>query len=176
MKINKKSLGFTLIELLVVITITAILAVSVSVNLINVQKDAKLDSVANELAANLETARNRSVNGEVPTVSTDFDSNNMPYWSVEILSSSQYRIVPKCKLKDGSVCPSGTETISIKTGSLNPSSGSVDFARMTGKTSSTSIDVVLPGYTTVVGGVTYQIVDRVSVDSFGKVTVKEELI
>lgn len=150
--ILNKQRGFTLIELLVVIGILVTLVIGVTNNIVTFQKDAKLDSTANEFASTLETAHNKSVSGEVPDNGVNFsnyeNNDTLPLWSVGV-DEDNYQLM--CKYKKESDSDYTKEVIEnnnlLENISIIPTN-EISFERLTGKrlSSDTSFTVSYGDY------------------------------
>jgi prepilin-type N-terminal cleavage/methylation domain-containing protein len=79
--------GFTLIELIIVIAISAIISAIAIPNYLNYREGSKLRGAVNNLVANIELARSRSIkeNGNVAVV---FDSDGLGYRVFEDFNSN----------------------------------------------------------------------------------------
>jgi prepilin-type N-terminal cleavage/methylation domain-containing protein len=148
--ISNSTLGFTLIEALVAVTIVALLARIIAINLINFQKDARLESFADQFASNLQSARNKSVSAEIPSgyVLSDFDANNLPYWVVEV-TANKFSLYSKFKLSSGSDATGNSEDTAITGGNTLTPTGLTTFERLTGKTSATCFTLGIANYSKV---------------------------
>lgn len=139
--------GFTLIEALISIAIISILSTVGVTNMNSFQQDSKLESFASEFSSNLESARNKSVNSEIPSgyVLDDFDADTLPHWVVDI-GSNKYSLYAKFKLSDGTDAIGQTEdTQFVAANSISPT-GVVDFERLSGYTTPVCFTLQNAGY------------------------------
>lgn len=130
----KENKGFTLIELVIVVAILAILSIFSIINITNFQKSAEIESTARELSSSLESARSKSISGQINEGKTAgyYDPDYLPVYGIKI-ESDKYSLTSKYRLAG-----STTDTIEVQeTLSLDSSltlspSTQIDFARRTG--------------------------------------------
>ncbi len=142
--------GFTLIEALISIAIIALLAVVGVANLAGFQKEVRLESFASEFVSALKTAKNKSVNAEVPAGVSGFDSytddDTLPFWVVKT-DSNKYEYYSIYKLEsDVDYTSSVSETVLIPSGSSILPNTEIGFERLTGKTLETCFTIQVSGY------------------------------
>lgn len=146
----KKNQGFSLIETMVVLAILSILSLVGIESIIEFQKNALLDTSANEFASALRRAQSMSITGEIPNVScpnnpcsdnlniaSNFDTDGLPTYRVN-LSSVNYTIWYDYQLETQPVphqCCLETFPIDSKISiASTPAVTNIAFARLTGLT------------------------------------------
>jgi len=142
-----KKNGFTFVETLLVVAIISALSVFGMIRISEFQKQATIDSAANELLTTLKVARSKSENGEIPEGKTlnDYESDGIPFYGVRSTGDGYeifmiYKDLGASSETTGSVGSSfeGSDKITF-------SSFDVRFNRLTGETGGTNIDVFYKG-------------------------------
>lgn len=90
-----KNKGFTLIETIVVFGILSALALVGVESIIEFQKNALLDTAANEFASTLRTARTKSIAGELLESESygDFADDGLPKYGIRIEDDQTYFLI-----------------------------------------------------------------------------------
>lgn len=138
--------GFTLIETILVIAIISAISAFGMMKIFAFQKDAKIDSMANEILSTLKFARNKSELGEIPFSMnlSDFLPEKLPSYGVRS-SGSGYEVYVQYETMAGAVIESVGPAVNISDDmSVNIPSGVV-FERLTGKTLDNRIDILYKG-------------------------------
>jgi prepilin-type N-terminal cleavage/methylation domain-containing protein len=138
--------GFTLIETLLVIAIISSLSAFGMMKIFAFQKDAKIDATTNEILSTLKFARNKSELGEIPYLMSlsDFLPDKLPSYGVRSTDSG-YGVNIQYETPTGVVNESVGSDIAVPDDmSVNIPSG-IFFERLTGKTSSSRIDILYKG-------------------------------
>lgn len=156
-----RNIGFTLIESVVVIAILGIMALVGSESILEFQKNALLDSTANEIASTLRSARTKSLAGQLcesgetlkdkdcndkkcdELTAEDFKSDYLPKYGVDLTTSS-YSLFRQCWLScDTEETIKTIENFTLPANfSLDPV-GQIIFSRVNGET--TPIILTLTG-------------------------------
>lgn len=147
--------GYTLVEVMVVIAIIVILTLAGAINVTEFQKNALLDSEANEFASALQTARAKSMTGEISKRLTgmpdniegidyadyrmqysDYNPADLPVYSIQV-TGSQYQLLVEYTLAGGDPLTDRQREI-LQTTAIDPrftlTAGTSLFERRTGKT------------------------------------------
>jgi len=135
--------GFTLIEALVVLAVIALISVVGVINILAFQKDAVMDSAANEIQSALKTAKNKSQSGELPAGASlsDYEEGYLPWYGVRSASGG-YSIFVEYRLKSaGSDVTSNTVNFKIPSG-ITLTMPNITYERLTGKNNGAN-DIVL---------------------------------
>ncbi len=158
--------GFTLIEVIVVIFIIAILSVIGSANVIRFQKDAILDSAANEFASVLQSAREKSQDGEAVEGQdiSYYEPDYLPSWNVLVANNSYSLNRNYRKSGDSSDTTDLIENHNLTAGWTFSPTGSVSFRRITGDVS---------GLTAVIMTDARGIKRLITIDARGNIVIKE---
>lgn len=135
-----------MIETILVIAIISSLSAFGMMKIFAFQKDAKIDSMANEILSTLKLARNKSELGEIPFSMSlsDFLPDKLPSYGVRSAGSG-YGVFVQYETVAGLINESvGPAVIISDEMSVNIPSGIV-FERLTGKTSDNRIDILYKG-------------------------------
>ena len=137
--------GFTFIETLLVIAIISSLSIFGMMKISAFQKDAKIDSISNELLSTLKLARSKSELGEIPNsmVLDDFLPGKLPSYGVRSAGSG-YEVFVSYETSLGPVSNSVNQVNSVPN-EMGLSSFGVVFERLSGKTSDTEISILYKG-------------------------------
>ncbi len=138
--------GFTFIETLLVIAIISSLSVFGMMKIFAFQKDAKIDSVANEVLSTLKFARSKSELGEIPYSMNleEFLPDKYPSYGVRSAGAG-YEVFVQYETPSGAVNNTIGQSVTLPDDmSINIPLGIV-FERLSGRTSGADIDVFYKG-------------------------------
>jgi prepilin-type N-terminal cleavage/methylation domain-containing protein len=152
--------GFTLIETLVVIAIISALSTFGMIRISAFQKEAKLDSVANEIISTLKVARSKSELGEIPSgmVLSDFFEGGLPSYGVR-LTSDRYEVFVRY-IKDDAPTIIVEESVgnpNLVSNEITLTPSKILYSRISGKTTGSEIEIKYKG----------DLENKVMIDSLG---------